>query len=195
MDTGKNSRRKFIKGITGTALAASVPQLIKASGQQKEEKLKLREYYSANDNINVALIGAGGMGTADAQTVKTVPGVKIVAACDLFDPRLEEAKKIFGADIFTTRDHKEILVRKDIDAVIIGTPDHWHKEISVDALNAGKHVYVEKPMVQQISEGQAVVDAQKRSGKVLQVGSQGMSSVGNEKAKELFESGAIGQLN
>ena len=192
---GNDSRRKFIKSITGTALAATVPQIIKASGNQGAEELKLRDYYSANDNIQVALIGAGGMGTADAQTAKTIPGVKIVAACDLFDPRLEEAKKNFGADIFTTRDHKEILLRKDIDAVIIGTPDHWHKDIAVDALNSGKHVYVEKPMVQQINEGQAVVDAQKRSGKVLQVGSQGMSSVGNEKAKELFEAGAIGQLN
>ena len=192
---GNDSRRKFIKGIAGTALAASVPQIINASGNERTEELKLRDYYFANDNIQVALIGAGGMGTADAQTAKTVPGVKIVAACDLFDPRLDEAKKNFGADIFTTRDHKEILLRKDIDAVIIGTPDHWHKDIAVDALNSGKHVYVEKPMVQQISEGQAVVDAQKRSGKVLQVGSQGLSSVGNEKAKALFEAGAIGQLN
>ena len=91
-----------------------------------------------NDNIQVALIGAGGMGTGDAQTAKTIPGVKIVAACDLFDPRLEEAKKNYGADIFTTRDYKEILARKDIDAVIIGTPDHWHKEIAVDAMNSGK---------------------------------------------------------
>src|SRR6185503_3526772 len=126
--------------IAGTAIAASVPQIIKASGNERAEELKLRNYYSPNDNINVALIGAGGMGTADAQTAKTVPGVKIVAACDLFDPRLDEAKKNFGADIFTTRDHKEILIRKDIDAVIIGTPDHWHKEIAVEALNAGKHV-------------------------------------------------------
>ena len=192
---GKDSRRKFIKGLAGTALAASVPQIIKASGKVKEEQCKLREYYSVNDNVNVALIGAGGMGTADAQTAKTVPGVKIIAACDLFDPRLEEAKKNFGPEIFTTRDYKEILARKDVDAIIIGTPDHWHKEITVDALNAGKHVYCEKPMVQQITEGQAVVDAQRKNGKVLQVGSQGVSSVGNEKAKELFEAGAIGQLN
>lgn len=192
---GKDSRRKFIKSLAGTALAASVPQIIKASGKEKEEQCKLREYYSVNDNVNVALIGAGGMGTADAQTAKTVPGVKIIAACDLFDPRLEEAKKNFGPEIFTTRDYKEILAKKDVDAIIIGTPDHWHKEIAVDALNAGKHVYCEKPMVQQITEGQAVVDAQRKNGKVLQVGSQGVSSVGNEKAKELFEAGAIGQLN
>src|SRR5262245_51326218 len=108
MNTGKDSRRKFIKGIAGTALAATVPQIIKASGN-KIEQFKLREYYGPNDNVNVALIGAGGMGTGDAQTSKTVPGVKIVAACDLFDPRLEDAKKNFGTDIFTTRDYKEIL--------------------------------------------------------------------------------------
>jgi len=181
-NSGKDSRRKFIKGIAGTAIVASVPRIIQATGNERKEEIKLKEYYSPNDNINVALIGAGGMGTGDAQTAKTIPGVKIIAACDLFDPRLYEAKKNFGADIFTTRDYKEILTRKDIDAVIIGTPDHWHKEIAVDALNSGKHVYCEKPMVQQITEGQAVVDAQKKSGKVLQVGSQGLSSVGNEKA-------------
>ncbi|HZI52440.1 MAG TPA: gfo/Idh/MocA family oxidoreductase, partial [Chitinophagaceae bacterium] len=79
---GNDSRRKFIKGIAGTALAASVPQIIKAAANEKTEQLKLRDYYFANDNIQVALIGAGGMGTADAQTAKTVPGVKIVAACD-----------------------------------------------------------------------------------------------------------------
>ncbi|HET9747326.1 MAG TPA: Gfo/Idh/MocA family oxidoreductase [Chitinophagaceae bacterium] len=191
----KDSRRKFIKGLAGTALAATVPGIIKASGSEKEEQLGLRNYYGPNDTVAVALIGAGGMGTADAQTCQTVPGVRIVAACDLFDPRLDEAKKNFGPDIFTTRDYTEILARKDVDAVIIGTPDHWHKEIAVDALNAGKHVYCEKPMVQQIAEGQAVVEAQRKSGKVLQVGSQGVSSVGNEKAKELFEAGAIGQLN
>ncbi len=191
----KDSRRKFIKSLAGTALAASVPGIIKAAGREREEHFELRNYYGVNDNVNVALIGAGGMGTADAQTCSTIPGVRIVAACDLFDPRLEEARKNFGTDIFTTRDYKEILARKDVDAIIIGTPDHWHKEIAVDALNAGKHVYCEKPMVQHITEGQAVVDAQRKSGKVLQVGSQGLSSVGNEKAKELFEAGAIGQLN
>lgn len=189
------SRRKFIQKITGTALAAAVPQMINAANKEHQSPIALRNYYSSNDNIQIALIGAGGMGTEDAKTAKSIPGVKIVAACDLFDPRLENAKKNFGNDIFTTRDYKEILIRKDIDAVIIGTPDHWHKEISVDALNSGKSVYCEKPMVQQISEGAAVVEAQKKSGKVFQVGSQGLSSLGNQKAKELFEAGAIGQLN
>lgn len=194
-----NSRRKFIgnltKGIVASSLVPSVAAAASSGSQTKTEKLSRDEYFGPNDQIQVALIGAGGMGNADADTAITIPGVKLVAACDLYDGRLEQAKKKYGADIFTTRDHKEILSRKDIDAVIIATPDHWHKDIAVDAMNAGKSVYVEKPMIQNISEGPAVIEAQKKNKVVLQVGSQGMSSLGNEKAKELFESGAIGQLN
>jgi predicted dehydrogenase len=135
------------------------------------------------------------MGVADANTAISIPGVKLVAACDLYDGRLVAAKKIYGNDIFTTRDYREILNRKDIDAVIVATPDHWHKDISVDAMNNGKAVYCEKPMVHDVTEGAAVVEAQNRNKVVMQVGSQGMSSLGNEKAKELLAAGAIGKLN
>lgn len=190
-----HSRRKFIRQLGTVSIAATAPSLLHAGEKVRLEVIRLKEHYSINDQVQVALIGAGGMGTEDANTARSVPGVKITAACDLFDPRLEHAKKNFGNDIFTTRDYKEILSRKDVDAVIIGTPDHWHKDIAVDALLAGKHVYCEKPMVQQVSEGMALVEAQRKSGKILQVGSQGLSSLGNEKAKELYESGAIGQLN
>jgi len=189
------TRRKFIRQISSASVAASLPAMLRAGTNEKTHKLPLRNYAQANDQIQVALIGAGGMGSADAHTASTVPGVKIIAACDLYDPRLEQAKKNFGNEIFVTRDYREILHRKEVDGVIIGTPDHWHQAIAIDALQAGKHVYCEKPMVQQVSEGAAVVEAQNKSGKILQVGSQGLSSLGNEKAKELFENGAIGQLN
>lgn len=194
-----NSRRGFISKLAKSVVGASLlPNIITAADKKRSLELLRRQEtrYSANDQIQIALIGAGGMGTADANTAITVPGVKLVAACDLYDGRLADAKKKYGSDIYTTRDYKEILERKDIDAVIIATPDSWHKDISVAAMNKGKSVYCEKPMVHDISEGAAVIEAQnKNKGVVFQVGSQGMSSLGNEKARQLLKDGAIGQLN
>ncbi len=196
--TNNNSRRsfltKFAKGVVGASLA---PTIITAADRKRnfESLTRAEQNYAANDQIQIALIGAGGMGTADANTAITVPGVKLIAACDLYDGHLEAAKKRYGSDIFTTRDYREILNRKDIDAVIIGTPDHWHKDISVAAMNAGKSVYCEKPMVHDVSEGPAMVAAQNKNKVIFEVGSQGVSSLGNEKAKELLKDGAIGKLN
>ena len=198
--TNDTSRKRFLKKIaTGLAGAAFIPDILNASGNNDAEKQKrlmqLKKYFSPNDTIQIGLIGAGGMGTADANTAITIPGVKLVAACDLYDGRLADAKKNYGNDIFTTKDYRELLQRKDIDAVIVGTPDHWHKDISVAAMNNKKSVYCEKPMVHDITEGADVVNAQNKNGVVFQVGSQGMSSLGNEKAKELLAAGAIGKLN
>lgn len=197
--SNENSRRGFITKMAKSVVGASLlPNIITAADKRRniESLSRINEKYSANDQIQVALIGAGGMGTADANTAITVPGIKLVAACDLYDGRLEDAKKKWGADIFTTRDYREILERNDIDAVIIAVPDFWHKEISVAAMNKGKSVYCEKPMVHDITEGPAVVEAQRKNGKVVyQVGSQGLSSLGNEKARQLLKEGAIGKLN
>jgi len=190
------SRRSFLNKFSKTiAAAALLPEIGNAAASVKNVDLFRTKKISTNDHIQIALIGAGGMGTADANTAITVPGIKLIAACDLYDGRLADAKKKYGNDISVTKDFHEILNRKDIDAVIIATPDHWHKDISVAAMNAGKHVYCEKPMVHDVTEGAAVVDAQSRNKVVFQVGSQGMSSLGNEKAKELLAAGAIGKLN
>jgi predicted dehydrogenase len=191
------SRRSFVKKLTAvTAAMAMGPNLFAEEKQVKLfEYLKRHSPISANNQVNIALIGAGGQGSSDTNVALTVPGVKLVAVCDLYDGRLNDAKKRWGADIFTTKVYKEILNRKDIDAVIVGTPDHWHQTISIDAMQAGKHVYCEKPMVHSITEGPAIIKAQQETGKIFQVGSQGVSSLGNEKAKELLKSGAIGQLN
>ncbi len=151
--------------------------------------------FSVNSNIQIALIGAGGMGQGDAKMATGLPSVKLVAACDCYDGRLKHMKEVYGNDTFTTRDYREIVARKDIDAVIVATPDHWHTRISVDCLNAGKHVYCEKPMVHAIEEGKLIIDAQAKSGKVFQVGSQYRSSLVYQKARELFQAKAIGELN
>ena len=195
----ESSRRGFIKKLATSTAAVAVGSNVIASAtettnQAPFEFLK-REAISVNDNINIALIGAGSMGTGDTNTALKVPGIKLVAVCDLYDGRLADAKQRWGQDIFTTRSYKELLSRNDIDAVIVATPDHWHQQISIDAMRAGKHVYCEKPMVHSIGEGPAVIKAQKETGKVFQVGSQGVSSLGNEKAKELLKDGAIGELN
>jgi len=190
------SRRRFVGNLTSGALAAgAMPTALSARPQRELHELTARRHQSANDQIQLAVIGAGGMGTADVATALRVPGVKLVAAADCYDGRLRAVREQHGQDVFTTRDYREVLARDDIDAVIIGTPDHWHKQISVDALRAGKAVYCEKPMVHSIGEGAELIAAQEESGLTFQVGSQGMSSLGNEKAKQLLEEGAIGELN
>jgi predicted dehydrogenase len=194
----RNSRRTFLshvtKGVIGAGLARPAARTL-GNWSQQESLFRLTREPGPNDQIQIALIGSGGMGVADATTCLTVPGVKLMAVCDLYDGRLAMAKQRWGKDLFTTRDYREILERKDIDAVIIATPDFWHKEISIAAMNKGKHVYCEKPMVHDISEGPAVIAAQNKNKVVFQVGSQGMSSLGNEKARDLLKQGAIGTLN
>jgi predicted dehydrogenase len=150
---------------------------------------------SPNDNIQLALIGAGIQGQGDTRTALQVPGVKLVAVADCYDGRLTHAKELWGSDLFTTRDYGEILSRRDVDAVLIATPDHWHKKVAVDALHAGKDVYLEKPMIHVYPDGPEIIDAAHSTGRILQVGSQRVSSIVYAKAKELLASGAIGKLN
>ncbi|WP_373517872.1 Gfo/Idh/MocA family protein [Pricia sp.] len=191
------SRRSFLRKATlGSAALTSAPMVLASSYNEKLWLNRSYEpsFFSANDQINLALIGCGIQGIYDTQTALQVDGVKLVAVCDLYTGRLERGKELWGDALFTTRDYRELLNRKDIDAVIVATPDHWHKTIVIDALKAGKHVYCEKPMVQKFDEGKEIIKAQKDSGKLCQIGSQGMSSLGNEKAKQLYMEGAIGDI-
>lgn len=192
----KNNRRTFLRnlGVVGAA-AAITPSAFAASPGNQSPMLRSYSTKAKDKLLKIALIGAGGMGVSDTVTALMHDNIELVAVCDLYDGRLEEAKQRWGSSIFLTKDYKQILKRKDVDAVIIGTPDFWHRQMSVDALKAGKHVYCEKPMVQSVEEGHDVINAWKKSGKVMMVGSQGMSSLGNEKAKELLAAGAIGELN
>ncbi len=179
------TRRHFLQ-TTATAGFAISGSLMEGRAQQ---------HVPANDRIQIALIGAGGMGSVDVSTALQIPGVELVAACDVYDGRLIRARETWGSHLFTTRDHREILARSDVDAVIVATCDHWHAPIAVDALNAGKDVYLEKPMVHSMGQGKAVIEAQARTGRILQVGSQRVSSIVYQKAKDLLKEGVIGELN
>ena len=188
MKTTMLDRRTFLQSAGKIATITAATPLHSLLAQTAASR-------SPNDMIQLALIGAGIQGQSDTQIALQVPGVKLVAVADCYDGRLTHAKELWGADIFTTRDYREILARNDVDAVLIATPDHWHKQAAVDSLAAGKDVYLEKPMIHIYPDGPAIIQAAHKSNRILQVGSQRVSSVVYAKAKELLASGAIGKLN
>ena len=193
MTRESKSRREFLKiaaaGAAGLGAAASGPTVHGLEQAQDPAPA------SPLDTIQIALIGAGGQGMGDARTALRVPGVEIVAVADIYDGRLTRSKEIWGDRIFTTRDYREVLARPEVDAVIIATPDHWHARMAIDAMKAGKDVYLEKPMIQDVAEGPQVIEAARATGRILQVGSQRVSSIIYAKARDLFKAGAIGKLN
>jgi predicted dehydrogenase len=180
-----SSRRKFLKNFSSTALLVGSGSIAKLLAEEHYETriIPWERKFSSNDKIRIAVIGTGIQGHSDLQSALKVPGVELAAACDLYTGRLERMKELYGKDLFTTKDYREILEKKDIDAVIVATSDHWHSRICIDALNKGKHVYCEKPMVHKLNQGQEVINAWKKSGKMMQVGSQGVSGASFAKAR------------
>jgi len=192
-----NTRRSFIKKFTlGTTIVSSSPYLLSGAYNQKLmlDRSYSLETFSANDQINLALIGCGIQGIYDTNAALKIAGVKLVAVCDLYTGRLDRAKELWGNDLLTSHDYRDLLERIDIDAVIVATPDHWHKKITIEAMESGKAVYCEKPMIKNFAEGHEIIKVYNKSESVCQIGSQGMSSLGNQKAKQLYEDGAIGEI-
>jgi predicted dehydrogenase len=196
-DNSQSSRRKFLQqiGSTGLLLAAGSISDISVAQKREERMIRYDKRFSSNDKIRLGVIGFGIQAHGDLAQALKVPGVELAGICDLYNGRLENAKELYGKDLFTTRDFHELLDRKDIDAVIIAVTDVWHARITKEALQKGKAVYCEKPMVHKISEGMEVIEVQRATNKIMQVGSQRVSSVVYAKAKELYKSGEIGKLN
>jgi predicted dehydrogenase len=144
--------------------------------------------------VRFGIIGIGMQGSGLLNTAVSLPGTQCVAACDLYDGRHTLAKEIAGANIKTTRHYHELLDDKNIDCVIAAVPDHWHKQVVVDAVNAGKDIYCEKPMSHSAQDGLEMVAAAKKTGRIVQIGSQRVSSVICAKARELLAKGIIGDL-
>jgi len=147
-----------------------------------------------SDRVRFAAIGTGTRGCELLQASLAVPGVECVAVCDLYDSRHEAAQEAVQKQVPATRNYKEILDRKDVDAVIVAIPDHQHRRIVADACAAGKDVYCEKPMSHSVEDGFAMVDAVRKGNRIMQVGSQRVSSVVYEKAREMYASGALGDV-
>ncbi len=195
------SRRRFLRDLAqGSLAAAAFPYVLTRRSSQERVILEQEPHpdrtrrFAANDTIRLGVIGTGIIGFYNIRSALTVPGVELAAVCDLYDGRLMRAKEVFGQGLATTRDYREVLARDDIDVVLVATPDHWHDIISIDAMKAGKAVYCEKPMVQEVAEGRRVIEAEKRYKAKLQVGSQGVSSIVMKKAQDLYRAGEIGDL-
>jgi predicted dehydrogenase len=150
----------------------------------------------ANDRIRLGIIGTGGRGSHLIRMANLAGGAQWVALCDAWDERRDEAQKTLGADVAKYADYRELLDRKDIDAVIVATLDHWHSRMAAAACRAGKDVFVEKPMTSLPMQGHDLVKAVRETKRVLQVGVQQRSIQHFIEAKEkFFDSGLIGKVN
>ncbi|CAH1000780.1 Inositol 2-dehydrogenase/D-chiro-inositol 3-dehydrogenase [Neolewinella maritima] len=183
------TRRRFLRQLSAGLLTTALLEQTYA-----ETLAAPQSAFGPNDRINLVCIGLGIQGHNDIRAALQHPGIELVGVCDLYTGRLERAREVYGAELFVTRDYRELLSRPDVDAVIVATPDHWHDTITIAALDAGKHVYCEKPMVQQLDEGHAVLEAEQRNPGVLIVGSQRVSSILTEQAREIYRRGDLGQL-
>ena len=148
-----SSRRGFSETIASAGVAAgTLATLESARG------------FAANDSLTVGCLGTGGRCQTLMKSLAQVPGVKIAAVCDVYDAHAcTRRAKLADSQAVATKHYREVLDRKDIDAVLIASPDHWHVPMTVDACNAGKDVYVEKPLTHDLAEGAAIIEAQNRN--------------------------------
>ena len=174
------TRRQFLPG-----LAASVATVYGARGI----------VLGANDAIRLGLIGCSGQGVGDLRDCLKAPNTKAVALCDIDPAQLAKAAQRIGGNVETTADFRRILDRKDIDAVIIATPDHWHAIPALQALQAGKDLYLEKPIGHTIHEGQLLVKAAQSSKQVVSVGLQQRTGTLFLKAREIIQTGQLGKIS
>ena len=185
----KLNRREFIKQSAATSTGAG---LILGSTRRTEAAFNPDD--SANGRITVGFIGVGARAQQVMDDIQKVQGFEIVGLCDAYQGRVERASERAGGKAKVYKDAAELLAAPGIDTVYIGTPDHWHKAHAIAALEAGKDVYIEKPLTYTIAEGLDIIAAVKKTGRILQVGSQSMSSPIQQKAKEIVESGKLGQI-
>ncbi|MBI4164308.1 MAG: Gfo/Idh/MocA family oxidoreductase [Acidobacteria bacterium] len=181
--TSNKSRRDFLKK---SAIGAAGTAVLGGWGNPR--------VLGANDRIRVAILGSGGRARGVGNIFTQSPDCEIVAICDVYQPNLEEGMKLATKDGKSYLDYREVLDRKDIDAVLIGSPDHWHKQMMIDAVRAGKDAYLEKPIIHSIPEGAEMVRAVEETKRVVQTGTQQRSWDHYILGKQLVESGKLGKV-
>jgi predicted dehydrogenase len=188
-------RRNFLKG---TLAVAALKEMLGSRWNKLQDELAAQESSkpskSPNEKIVLGVIGCGGQGQFLMRVAMQNPDVVIAAVCDVMEDRLANAVKLAGGNAIPYKDFRKLLDRKDIDAVIIATPDHWHCIQVIAASEAGKDIYVEKPLGHNIAEQRAAVNAAKKFNRVVQHGTQQLSGAHYRIAKELVQSGALGKI-
>ena len=196
-DDSEISRRDFIKatGVTAGLVAGSI--IAEAKGRAPIVDTRGR-VLGANDRIAYGFVGVGGMGSGHLRNIKdfaTEQNVQILTVCDVWDKRRRAAQA--RAEIPESQafgDYRKVLDNKDVDIVVIATPDHWHARIAVDAMLAGKHLYIEKPMTRNLEEAFKIMKTSKETNRKVQVGAHGTSDPKWHKAREIIKSGKLGTL-
>jgi predicted dehydrogenase len=185
------SRRKFL-GLSAAAAGATI------GGKTlllHPEPLFAAEDMPAGEHVRFGMVGIGMQGSNLLAESIELPGIECVAACDLYDGRHTLAREITNKpNLPVTRRYQELLANKEIDCIVAAVPDHWHKQVVVDAVTAGKDIYCEKPMSHSPADGVAMVEATKRTGRIVQIGSQRVSSLICKKAKEMISQGMLGEM-
>lgn len=185
----KMDRRKFMK--TSALGAATVGFAVKKANS---EFIADSKKSSPNDAITIGMIAVGARAQQLIDVINGINGTEIVAVCDAYQGRVERAIERTGGRAKPLKDYRDITSRKDIDVVVISTPDHLHAKQAIDAMDAGKHIYIEKPLTYTIDEGLEIIKAATRNKVAFQVGSTGISAPLAKKAKEMIASGKLGQI-
>ena len=181
MSNHRLNRRHFLTGMGAAGVAVMTAR-------------SWTNVVGANDRITMGIIGAGGRGRGLMRIFKRDPGVEFAAVCDVYEPHIAEGQKIAGEKSKGTFEYREVLDNKEINAVLVATPDHWHGPMLLNALQAGKDVYLEKPMSHSIKEGARMVQAVRRTKQIVQIGMQRRSSPAVQGAKKLIDDGALGDV-
>ncbi|MBI3684315.1 MAG: Gfo/Idh/MocA family oxidoreductase, partial [Acidobacteria bacterium] len=178
------NRRQFVRHGALAGVAAGTPASAQVGGTT-----------APSDRIGVGFVGCGGMGRNNLASFRKNPDVEIVALCDVYQANLRTALEAAGGKARTYGDYRKLLENRDVQAVVISTPDHWHALMCVDACNAGKDVYEEKPVSNCIREGRLMVEAVRRNDRIVQVGMQQHSGTHFRRAVKLIQEGRLGKIH
>ena len=188
----ESTRRQF---ILRTATQAAGLSLVLNGKLVAVPPAILPKAASPNDRVNLGFIGFGIRGNILLESAKQTQQANLVEVCDCYQGHLERAKERTDGKIATNfANYRKLLDRKDVDAVVVATPDHWHMRIVLDSLSAGKDVYIEKPMTYRIEDGPEIIRAAQEGKRIVQAGSQWVSSEQNKKAREIVTSGKLGKV-